>query len=170
MDALVAAPVRRKPLARAVALFAVATPTLARAFAFQAAGYPPCELCLKERLPYYASALLAAAAAILAARDGPRVATRACFGGLASIFLLSAGLGAYHAGIEWGLWAGPTDCTGALDRAKSNADFLQQLRSVRVVRCDAAAVRVLGLSLAGWNVIVSLAAAAVAGDGLRSRR
>ena len=156
----------------ALAILAIAAATLVGVFAFQAAGYPPCDLCSKERLPYYA-ALVVAAVAVGTARRGSRAATMTCFGLLTLIFLLSAGLGIYHAGVEWGYWAGPTDCTGQISRAGSTADFLQQLRTVRVVRCDAAAVRVLGLSLAGWNVVTSLlaAGAALAGLGdLRSSR
>ncbi len=167
MDALVPAPVRPRPVTLALTVLAIAAATLGGAFAFQAAGYPPCELCLKERLPYYAAMILASASIPVAWR-GPRAATMACFGGLALVFLFSAGFGAYHAGVEWGLWAGPNDCTGTVERAASNADFLQQLRTVRVVRCDAAAVRVLGLSLAVWNLVVSLLATGVALAGFDS--
>ena len=169
MDALVSAPIRRRPVILALAILAIAAATVGGAFAFQVAGYPPCDLCLKERLPYYAAMMLAAAS-VPVAWSGSRSATMACFGGLGLVFLFSAAFGAYHAGVEWGLWAGPTDCTGAVERAASNADFLQQLRTVRVVRCDAAAVRVLGLSLAVWNVVVSLAAAAVALAGFDGAR
>ena len=163
MDALVSAPARRKPMTFAVAILAIAVGTIAAVFAFQATGYPPCDLCLKERMPYYAAMVLAAVAA---AWRGSRVVTMILFAGLAVIFLASACFGFYHAGVEWGLWAGPADCTGALGKAASNTDFLQQLRTVKVIRCDAAAVHVLGLSLAGWNVLVSLAAAGAALVGL----
>ncbi len=162
---------RARPVGSAVAVLAIATVTIAGAFLFQAAGYAPCELCLKERLPYYAGMAVAAALIPIAWR-GPRAATVACFGLLAAIFLFSAGFGAYHAGVEWGAWPGPTDCTGTLTQARNNADFLRQLQNVKVVRCDAVAVRVLGLSLAGWNALVSVIAAATAMIGLRwtSRR
>ncbi len=169
MDAPVHAPMRHQSIALAGAVLVIAVATLIGAFTFQAAGYPPCDLCLKERLPYYAAMVLAAAA-VLAAWRGPRTATMILFVGLALVFLFSAGFGVYHAGVEWGLWAGPTDCTGTLGNATSTADFLQQLRTVRVVRCDAAALRVFGLSLAGWNVLVSLAAMGVALAGLASFR
>ena len=169
MDALAPAPVRRKPVTLAFAVLAIAAATVVGAFAFQAAGYPPCDLCLKERLPYYA-AIAIAAATVAAGWRGSRAATMALFICLALVLLFNAGFGTYHAGVEWGLWAGPTDCTGALTPASSNADFLQQLRTVRVVRCDAAALRVLGLSLAGWNVLVSLAACGVALAGYQASR
>lgn len=156
----------RRPTREAWLLLAIAVATIGGAFVFQAAGYAPCELCLKERLPYYV-AIAIAAVAVPIARRGPRLAILACFITLAGVFLFSAGLGAYHAGVEWGAWPGPTDCTGSLSRAATTADFLHQLQTVKVVRCDAVAIRMLGLSLAGWNVVVSSIAAIIALAGLR---
>jgi disulfide bond formation protein DsbB len=169
MDAAAPRPAGTKPSTYAVAILALVVATIAGAFAFQAAGYAPCDLCLKERLPYYAGMALAALTIPVAMR-GPRAAVRVCFILLGLLFLGSAAFGAYHAGVEWGFWAGPTDCTGSLDRAKSNADFLSQLQTVKVVRCDAVAIRILGLSLAGWNVVVSLVTAGVALVGLGATR
>ena len=77
--------------------------------------------------------------------------------------------GAYHAGVEWGFWPGPTECTGALPRAATVEDFLKQLQTVKVVRCDSAALRILGLSLAGWNAVISVGLAALAVFGLRAK-
>jgi disulfide bond formation protein DsbB len=88
---------------------------------------------------------------------------------LALIFVVSAIFGAYHAGVEWGFWPGPTECTGALTRAASVTDFLKQLESVKVVRCDSAALRIFGLSLAGWNALISAGLAALAILGLRAK-
>ena len=156
-----------EPLVPAFAVLALAVLTIAGAFAFQAAGYPPCELCLKERLPYYAGIALAALG-VAAAWRGRGGLPAACFGLLALVFLGSAVFGAYHAGVEWGWWAGPSDCTGGVaDRAASMGDFMKQLQTVRVVRCDAVAIRVLGLSLAGWNALISLGLAGIALVGLR---
>ena len=76
--------------------------------------------------------------------------------------LVSAALGAYHAGVEWRFWAGPTDCSGPVTDFTTKGPLLDQLQSIRVVRCDEAAWRFLGVSLAGYNVLVSLALAAVA--------
>ena len=77
--------------------------------------------------------------------------------------IVSAGLGIHHAGVEWGFWAGPSDCGGAAAPAAGNVgDFLNQLQTTRVVNCAEAAWRFLGLSLAGWNVLISLALAALA--------
>ena len=155
---------RKAGVGLAVAILAIVMATIAAVFAFQAAGYAPCELCLKERLPYYAGMALAATAIPLAWRK-LRLASRLFFTVLALLFLASTAFGAYHAGVEWGFWPGPTDCTGTLTRASSTADFLHDLQTVHVVRCDAAAIRVLGVSMAGWNVVVSLALAILAGLG-----
>ena len=157
---------RLTPLVLAVLVLGLAVATIAGAFAFQAAGILPCELCLKERDPYYAGMVLAALTVLVARRRrGPLLA--ACFATLALLFLGSAAVGAYHAGVEWGFWPGPSDCTGSLDHTNSMGDFMKQLQTVRVVRCDAVAIRILGLSLAGWNAVVSLVIAGVAGAGLR---
>ena len=155
---------RRRPTALALAALALIVLTIAGAFAFQAAGIAPCELCLKQRLPYYFGMALGAVTLAAAAR-GPRWLGLSCFALLAALFLFSAGFGTYHAGVEWGFWPGPSDCTGTPQRAANSADFLHQLQSVRVVRCDAVAIRILGLSLAGWNAVVSLVIAAIAARG-----
>ncbi len=158
-------------LAAALAIFLLAGATIGGAFVFQAFGYAPCELCLKERLPYYAGLVLSAVAVGLAER-GPRSSTqrsllRAGFLALVLIFAAGAGLGAYHAGVEWGFWPGPTDCTGMFQKAGSMQEFLKQLHATKVVRCDAVAIRILGLSLAGWNAVISIVLAALAIFGLR---
>ncbi len=143
------------PFQIAGAITLVAFATIAGAWGFEAAGYLPCELCLKQRWAYYAGVPLAACVALAAAK-GPRWLSGAGLAALAILFLGSAIFGAYHAGVEWGFWQGPTDCTGNLQKAPSMDDFMRQLNSVKVVRCDAVAIRILGLSLAGWNAVISL--------------
>lgn len=122
-------------------------------------GYVPCKLCLTERLPYYAAVPLG----LIALLAPERIARLAL--GLAALGLLyGAGVGVYHAGAEWGFWPGPTDCgggTGANPAAMS--DFMNALQSARVVDCSTAALRVLGVSLAGWSALISLALASLAG-------
>jgi disulfide bond formation protein DsbB len=160
---------RLSPLALAILALALPVAAIAGAFAFQAAGFAPCELCLKERLPYYAGIVLGAATLVLAWR-GTGPALTVCFAALALLFLGSAGFGAYHTGVEWGFWLGPADCTGSLDKAPSMADFMNQLQTIKVVRCDAVAIRIFGLSLAGWNAVVSLAVAGLAAAGAARSR
>jgi disulfide bond formation protein DsbB len=146
-----------RQVALAVALGAAAT--VGGALIFEHAfGYVPCKLCLIQRNPYYIAIPLGLVAALLPPRW-----TRAGLWLLALIFIVSAGLGAYHSGVEWGFFAGPSDCGGGSGAGTGNVgDFLNQLQSTRVVSCTEAAWRFLGLSLAGWNVLISLALAAFA--------
>ena len=156
----------RGPFGVALVILAITVSSIAGAFVFEALGYAPCELCLKERIPYYAAIPFAGFAVLFAARSS-KAFLRAAFVALALIFAASAIFGAYHAGIEWGFWSGPTECTGPLDHARSTADFLKQLQSIKVARCDAPALRILGLSLAAWNAVISAGLAALAMAGLR---
>jgi disulfide bond formation protein DsbB len=159
-------PVALRPAPLALLLGAAAAATVGGAWIFQAYGYAPCELCLKERFPYYGAIALALVAAAAARWGSPRVG-RVGLWLLALLFAFSAVFGAYHAGVEWGFWQGPTDCTGAPEKAASMSAFMQQLQTIKVVRCDAVAIRILGLSLAGWNAVISTALAMVAALGAR---
>ena len=153
------------PFRAALFLFVVATATVLGAWAFQYAGYAPCDLCLKQRIPYYIGIPVALLTLIVASRHrlGSHRAARFGLGTLTLIFIASALFGAYHAGVEWGFWPGPADCTGTLEKAGSMNDFMKQLQTTKVVRCDAVAIRILGLSLAGWNAVISAVMALVAG-------
>lgn len=119
-------------------------------------GVKPCPLCLEQRIPYYAGIPVALAAA-WAAKDHPKAA-RALLALTAVIFLIGSGLGAYHAGVEWGLWKGPSDCTGPIQKPAAMGDFLKSLNKVTVIRCDEVAMRIFGLSLAAWNALIAGAA------------
>jgi disulfide bond formation protein DsbB len=143
----------------ALAIAMAAAATVGGALVFEHAfGYVPCKLCLIQRNPYYIAIPLGIAAALLPPRW-----MRAGLWLLALVFIVSAGLGAYHSGVEWGFFAGPSDCGGGAGQGAGNVgDFLNQLRNTRVVSCTEAAWRFLGLSLAGWNVLISLALAAFA--------
>ena len=79
--------------------------------------------------------------------------------------LANAGLGASHAGVEWGFWQGPTDCSGPIVDFGNGGSLLDTLNKVKVIRCDEVQWRFLGLSLAGYNVLISLALAALAAWG-----
>ncbi len=145
----------------------VAAATIAGAWIFQAFGIAPCELCLSERIPYYVGIPVAALTLIFALRES-KALMLVGFISLFLIFAFSAGFGAYHAGVEWHFWEGPTACTGStVTKASSMQDFMNQLRTVKVVRCDAVAIRILGLSLAGWNAVISAVLAVVAIWGVR---
>ena len=76
--------------------------------------------------------------------------------------LWNAGLGAYHAGVEWQWWEGPKECAGAVSNFGPAGSLIDTIQRTRVIRCDEAAWRFLGLSLAGYNVLISLALAGIA--------
>ncbi|MBX3526179.1 MAG: disulfide bond formation protein B [Hyphomicrobiales bacterium] len=151
--------------ARAIALLIlfIAAATLAGAWAFQTAGYAPCELCLKQRYAYYLGLPLALAAWFAAGVN--RRGARFLFALLALAFVANAVLAAYHSGVEFKWWPGPADCTGAYQGASNVADFMKQLQQTRVVRCDEVALRILGFSMANANIFVSAALAALASLG-----
>jgi disulfide bond formation protein DsbB len=119
-------------------------------------GYAPCPLCLQQRWAYYLAIPGLFAALVLLTTNRVGVAG-VLFLLLSLVFLGNAGLGIYHAGAEWKYWAGPETCgaTGA-KLSTSAGDLLKTIQTAKVVRCDEAAFRFLGLSMAGWNVIASL--------------
>jgi disulfide bond formation protein DsbB len=150
-----------EPRAATLVVLALAAATIGAAlFSQHVLGYVPCKLCYWQRQPYYVALPLALALVLLPLSDAIR---RAGLVLLALIFLVGAGLAAYHAGVEWGLFLGPSDCGGTPPPAPAGmSDFLKQLETTRVVSCTEAPFRVLGLSMAGWNVVVSLGLAAFA--------
>lgn len=140
---------------------------IAGAWYFQlVVGLVPCKLCLEQRLPHYAAIGLSLAALILARS---RRLQGLVLLGLAALMAWSAGLGAYHAGVEWGWFLGPSDCGGGVASAPGVQDFMKQLQTTRVVACSEAAWRLLGLSLAGWNALASLGLLALSVLGLSRR-
>ena len=108
---------------------------------------------------------LAVLIAIAAARDAPRAVLVVGLAIVALATLGNAGLATYHSGVEWGLWKGPTDCTGPIGNLGSAGNLLERLDTVKVVRCDEVQWKFLGLSLAGYNVLISLLMAAIAAWG-----
>jgi disulfide bond formation protein DsbB len=153
-------------LAAALAITAIATVTLAGAWFFQLVlDIRPCPLCLEQRYAYYLVIPLGLIVAVAAARDAPRAALVAGLAIIALATLGNAGLATYHSGVEWGFWKGPTECTGPVGNLGSAGNLLQRLDTVKVVRCDEVQWRFLGLSLAGYNVLISLLMAAIAAWG-----
>ncbi len=154
---------------RALWILAGALATLAAAWTFEASGFAPCELCLTERWAFYAGAPLAALAAFCAVRS-LHGAARGLFVLLAIVFLANAGLAFYHAGVEQHWWAGPTACTGSFSGPVDVDDLMKALNAARVVNCDEVRLRILGLSLAGWDVVASAALAIYAALAARLGR
>jgi disulfide bond formation protein DsbB len=167
MTDLTLSTIRSRPVAAAAAAIAVVgAVTILGAWFFQyGLGLKPCPLCLEQRYAYY-FAIPLAVMVILGDRVGAkRTVLTAALVAIALGMLWNAGLGVYHAGVEWKWWEGPQECSGALDNLGSAGGLLRQLQSITVVRCDEAAWRFLGLSLAGYNVLISLVLAAIAAWG-----
>jgi len=146
----------------------LAIATILGALAFQhLGGYEPCALCYRQRWGYYAGAPLALLA-FFVARARP-FAAAGLLGAVAVAFIINAGLGVHHAGVEWGWWAGPAGCSaGATGLTSDAGNMLEALRNARVVPCDEPEFRFLGLSFAGYNAVISAGLALLAALGLRT--
>ena len=159
---------RTHPAAVAAVLVAAgAAATILGAFYFQVVvGLPPCPMCLEERIPHYIVIPLGLIVAIAALRGAPRNVVRAGLAIMAIAMLILVGMSIYHAGVEWKWWPGPTDCTGPVDSLGNAGDLLSRMNQTIVIRCDEAAWRLFGISLAGYNALISLALAAIATWGI----
>jgi disulfide bond formation protein DsbB len=143
----------------ALRLIAVATvghaSLLAGAFLFQLAGFAPCAMCLWQRWPH-----VAAIGVGVAALGGAAPRVTAALGALAA--LTTSGIGAFHVGVEQGWWEGPSACSGGGDLgALSGADLLNLDVTDTIVMCDEIVWSLFGVSMAGWNAVLSLGLAAI---------
>ncbi|KAB0677013.1 disulfide bond formation protein B [Aureimonas leprariae] len=130
--------------------------TVGTALVFQHGfGYIPCALCLEERIPYYVSVALAAAALLLGRAGASTGVVRGLIAAVGLAMVWSLSLAVYHAGVEWHWWAGPAGCAAA-GGADLTGDLLSTIDAVHPPACDQAAGRFLGLSFAGWNAVASV--------------
>ena len=136
-------------------VFLITLATILGAWVFEFAGFAPCELCLMQRFAYYATVPLSLLFLIIG-QNNPRL-LRGGLVLLGLIMLASCIFGIYHAGVEWKFWQGPTTCTGGGDFKGGLPDLTK-----KAVMCDQPALRILGLSLAGWNAVVSAVVSATA--------
>jgi disulfide bond formation protein DsbB len=120
-------------------------------------GLYPCEMCYWQRWPHGAAIVLAALA-FTAPAETQRSRTLTLLAAFA--IAISGAIGVYHAGVEAKVFEGFTTCT-ALARGASTADLLKQITHAPLIRCDQVQFRFLGISLAGWNAILSLSGAAL---------
>ena len=134
-------------------LGAIALALLLGALGFQyLANMPPCELCHWQRWPLVAAAVIGIVGGTIA-HDRSAV----IFALMAIVLVaVSGGIGAYQAGVEWHWWSGPAACTGTNFVYHGTLDL-----NAPVVRCDVAAWRLFGISLAGYNAIISLGSAVI---------
>lgn len=128
-------------------------------------GLFPCEMCWWQRYPHFAAVTLALVAMTRRGKPGGLALVR-----LAALAILASGLiGAFHAGVEYGWWEGLTACTSATDFGD---DPLAAIMNAPVIRCDVAPWTLFGISLAGFNFLISTAGAllVVALAGKASRK
>lgn len=137
---------------------ALAAAVLASVYAFQhLGGLQPCVLCLYQRWPWWIALGLCAAAALLRGRRRAQTAAVA----LASLTILTgAGIAVFHVGVEQQWWPGLASCGGVGGAPLTLEALKQQILSAPVVRCDEVAWSFLGISMAGYNAMISAAAGA----------
>ena len=150
------APLSRAAIARAIALL-LPLALLAGALASQyLGGLVPCEMCYWQRWPHAAAILLAGLAFTGNAESGrSRVLTLAA----AAAIAISGVIGVYHAGVELGIFEGLTACSSSATGG-STEELLREIMATPLVRCDQVQFAFLGISMAGWNAILSLGGAA----------
>ena len=126
-------------------------------------GLNPCEMCYWQRYPHWAAIGLAVLSFLLRSAGRPLVLLAAF------AIAVSGAIGVFHAGVELGWWEGLTTCSTMA--AGANADeLLASIMNTPLVRCDQVQFEFLGISMAGWNAIISLSAAgAIAWLTLRRR-
>ena len=124
-------------------------------------GIAPCPLCLTQRIPYYVGLPIALLGLWLhqSGRTGGHCGKQGlaalAFLAFAAAMAVAAGYGVYHAGVEYGWWPGPSACAGAGPTPDTVEELLSQLGRTVPVNCADVPLAILGLSLAGWNVIVT---------------
>jgi disulfide bond formation protein DsbB len=158
---------RAPPLSLTV--FFTSLAVIAGAWFFQlVVGLVPCELCLAERWPWYTALVLSGAFLGLRRPEFERYAP-ALFG---LIFLAATGLSLYHVGVEQHWLPGPDACTlaGGPHKAKTIEELTAEIMAAPVVRCDEIQWSLAGISLAGWDAILSLGILWAAWDARRRRR
>ncbi|MBX7482293.1 disulfide bond formation protein B [Qipengyuania qiaonensis] len=138
--------------ARLARVLALATPALLLGGAYVSQygfGLYPCEMCWWQRWPHFAAIGLALLAYTIAPRQ--------LWTGFAAIaILISGGIGLFHAGVEYGWWQGVTSCAVVTGGGSGNA--LDDIMNTPLVRCDEPAWTLFGISLAGYNFLISTAA------------
>jgi disulfide bond formation protein DsbB len=160
MRALVSSVLRHWPALAFVASAAM----LAIAHGFETFGHlAPCTLCYWQRDVYW-TALPIAAVAWIVSRTSLRALATLVGVALTLTFLVGLGLAVWHAGAEWKVWPGPTTCSGSAGKVTTaGLQALMNGAKVHAPQCDEAAWRFLGVSMAGWNALISLKLAAWSG-------
>lgn len=119
-------------------------------------GYIPCALCLEQREPYYIGIPILILALLVTIVKPNVWLARFFYLSFAIVIAYGFYLAVYHAGAEWELWLGPSDCGGSAVLSNDTSSLLAQLETVKIISCTEAAARFLGLSFAGWNAVTTL--------------
>ncbi|MGB7373501.1 disulfide bond formation protein B [Pontixanthobacter sp.] len=141
------------PTVKTAQSLAIAVPALLLGGAYVSElifGLYPCEMCWWQRWPHFAALAFALSS----------IATpfRRMMTGLAAVAILASGaIGGFHAGVEYGWWDGITSC--AIIAAAAGGNALESVMNAPMVRCDAAPWDLFGISLAGWNCVISTGSA-----------
>ena len=114
-------------------------------------GLYPCEMCHWQRWPHYAAMGIAVLAFLLGQKGGVRVLVA-----LAALAILTSGaIGVYHAGVEYKFWEGLTTCS----TMGGGAVTIEDIMATPLIRCDEPQWSLFGISLAGFNALISIPAA-----------
>jgi disulfide bond formation protein DsbB len=146
------------PVKGPLALLVVVILVMGGVFYFQyGMGLAPCHLCHLQRIPYYGGGLLLLAVLALHLRQRRASAfTRFLLLLIGIGFLIGAGIAFYHVGVERKWWEGPVSCTGGALSGGSLDDAVARLLATPVVRCDAIVWSLFGVTMAGYNTVISL--------------
>ena len=126
-------------------------------------GLAPCEMCHWQRWPHIAAVVAGLAAAASFAR--PRLALVFAMLAITALIVTSA-IGVFHVGVEYRWWQGPQACSGSIPRGLSAEQLKKYLFGARMVRCDETVWSLWGLSMAGWNALLSAVLAIVLASGV----
>ncbi len=141
-------------------LLAASAGVLGTAYVFQYGfGIQPCKLCLYQRIPWWSLGGLASAMILVRGQTGW---LRAGLWLGALLMLANAGIAGYHVGVEQAWWAGPTSCSAPTGGALTFDELKSQILSGPVVRCDKIPWQLFGVSMAGYNLVLSLGVAGFA--------
>jgi disulfide bond formation protein DsbB len=145
-------------------LLAASAATIGGALFFEhVLGYIPCALCLDGRQPHYYAMGAALIAGILSREANIGILVLFFLGLCTALYLWGAGISFHHMGVEYRWWAGPEDCASVGGNVARSLQDLQAAldRGVKPPRCDEAAWTLFGISLAGFNFLITLALAAL---------
>ena len=110
----------------------------------------PCDLCITQR--WFHALIISYSVIAIFINEKKFLANKFVLAGLSITWIASSVAGLYHFGIEMNFWSGPDECSSSIDFSK---DLLKYLLNKSPIKCDEVMFKILGLSLAGWNALMS---------------